>query len=130
MSVSTPFQEEAHQHLASGDVPAYMQALGQAARRAASELRRADTGLKNSALMAMAQRLAEARGRILDANAEDLQRGRQNGLESALLDRLALNDARIDAMIEGLQQVASLPDPVGEISDMRLVPVFKQGLRM
>ena len=58
MSVSTPFQEEAHQHLASGDVPAYMQALGQAARRAASELRRADTGLKNSALMAMAQRLA------------------------------------------------------------------------
>jgi len=103
-------------------VPAYMQALGQAARRAASELRRADTGLKNRALMAMAHRLTESRGQILDANADDLQRGRQNGLESALLDRLALNDARIDAMIEGLQQVAGLPDPVGEIGDMRYRP--------
>ena len=122
MSVSTPFQEEAHQHLSSGDVPAYMQALGQAARRSASQLRRADTGLKNSALMAMAQRVEAARGRILDANGEDLQRGRESGLESALLDRLALNDARIDAMIEGLHQVASLPDPVGELSDMRFRP--------
>ena len=79
MSVSTPFQEEAHQHLASGDVPAYMQALGQAARRSASQLRRADTGLKNSALMAMAQRVEAARGRILDANGEDLQRGFTGG---------------------------------------------------
>lgn len=122
MSVSTPFQEKAHQLLSAGDVPAYMQALGQAARGAASELRRADTGLKNSALMAMAQRLEEARGRILDANTEDLQRGRQKGLERALLDRLALNDSRVDAMIEGLHQVASLPDPVGEISDMRYRP--------
>lgn len=122
MSASTPFQDEAQQHLSDGNVPAYMQALGQAARRAASQLRRADTGLKNRALMAMAHRLTEARGQILDANADDLQRGRQNGLESALLDRLALNDARIDAMIEGLQQVAGLPDPVGEIGDMRYRP--------
>ncbi|HSP31479.1 MAG TPA: glutamate-5-semialdehyde dehydrogenase, partial [Halomonas sp.] len=122
MSVSTPFQDEAHQHLTAGNVPAYMQALGQAARQAASKLRRADTGLKNRALVAMAQRLTAARGRILDANAADLQRGQQNGLESALLDRLALNDARIDAMIEGLHQVAGLPDPVGEIGDMRYRP--------
>ncbi|NYS77910.1 MULTISPECIES: glutamate-5-semialdehyde dehydrogenase [Halomonadaceae] len=122
MSVSTPFQEEAHQHLSAGDVPAYVKALGQAARRAAGELRRADTGLKNRALMAMAQRMAEARDRILEANAEDLQRGRQNGLDSALLDRLALSDSRVDAMIEGLNQVASLPDPVGEMSDMRYRP--------
>lgn len=122
MSVSTPFQAEAQQHLSADNVPAYMQALGQAARRAARELRRADTGLKNRALMAMAQRLTEARASILDANATDLQRGQQNGLESALLDRLALNDARIDAMIEGLHQVAALPDPVGEMSDMRYRP--------
>lgn len=122
MSASTLFQDEALQHLSAGNVPAYMRALGQAARRAASELRRADTGLKNHALMAMAHRLAEAREQILDANAEDLQRGRQNDLECALLDRLALNDARIDAMIEGLQQVAGLPDPVGEIDDMRYRP--------
>ncbi|BBI62506.1 hypothetical protein HSBAA_38120 [Vreelandella sulfidaeris] len=106
----------------AGNVPAYMQALGQAARRAASELRRADTGLKNRTLLAIAQRLAEARARILDANDEDLQRGRENGLDSALLDRLALSDARVDAMIEGLQQVAGLPDPVGEIGDMRYRP--------
>lgn len=122
MSVSTPFHDQAQQHLAADNVPAYMQALGQAARSAASELRRADTGLKNRALFAMAERLKAAREGILEANAEDLQRGRQNGLESALLDRLALNDARIDAMIEGLQQVAALPDPVGEIDDMRYRP--------
>lgn len=122
MSVSTPFQDEAHQHLSAGNVPAYMQALGQAARRAASELRRADTGLKNRTLLAIAQRLAEARARILDANDKDLQRGRENGLDSALLDRLALSDARVDAMIEGLHQVAGLPDPVGEIGDMRYRP--------
>ncbi|MGE6607897.1 glutamate-5-semialdehyde dehydrogenase [Halomonas sp. NPDC076908] len=122
MSVSTPFQDEAQQHLTAGDVPAYMQALGRSARRAASELRRADTGLKNRALMAMAQRLMKSRESILGANAADLQRGQQSGLESALLDRLALNDARIDAMIEGLHQVAALPDPVGEISDMRYRP--------
>ena len=122
MSVSTPLQDEAQQHLSSDDVPAYMQALGQAARRAASELRRADTGLKNRALVAMAERLSQARGSILDANAADLQRGQESGLESALLDRLALNDTRIDAMISGLYEVAALPDPVGEISDMRYRP--------
>lgn len=122
MSVSTPFHDQAQQHLAADNVPAYMQALGQAARSAASELRRADTGLKNRALFAMAERLKAAREGILEANEEDLQRGRQSGLESALLDRLALNDARIDAMIEGLQQVAALPDPVGEIDDMRYRP--------
>lgn len=122
MSVSTPFQDETQQHLSSDNVPAYMKALGQAARRAASELRRADTGLKNRALFAMAERLSQARMSILDANAADLQRGQESGLESALLDRLALNDARIDAMIEGLHQVAALPDPVGEISDMRYRP--------
>lgn len=122
MSVSTPFQDEAQQHLTAGDVPAYMQALGRSARRAASELRRADSGIKNRALMAMAQQLTQSRDSILAANTADLQRGKQGGLESALLDRLALNDARIDAMIEGLHQVAALPDPVGEISDMRYRP--------
>ncbi|TVP50790.1 MAG: glutamate-5-semialdehyde dehydrogenase [Halomonas sp.] len=122
MSVLTPFQDESLQHLSDGNVPAYMQALGKAARRAASELRRADTGLKNRALEAIAQRLAQARGKILEANAADLQRGQESGLESALLDRLALNESRIDAMINGLHQVAALPDPVGEVSDMRYRP--------
>ena len=96
--------------------------VGQGARAAARELRRADTGLKNRALEAMASRLTASRQLILEANALDLQRGKETGLDAALLDRLALNDARIDAMVEGLHQVAALPDPVGEIDDMRYRP--------
>ncbi|MGO3055685.1 glutamate-5-semialdehyde dehydrogenase [Halomonas sp. AOP43-A1-21] len=122
MSVLTLFQDEAQQQLTSGDVGAYMQTLGKAARLAASELRRADTGIKNRALEAIASRVANARAAILTANTQDMQRGEDNGLDSALLDRLALNDARIDAMIEGLRQVATLPDPVGEIDDMSYRP--------
>ena len=90
MSVSTPLQDEAQQQLTAGDVPAYMQALGKAARSAASELRRADTGIKNRALESIAQQLMTARARILDANAQDMQRGKENGLDSALLDRWRL----------------------------------------
>ncbi|UYV20384.1 glutamate-5-semialdehyde dehydrogenase [Halomonas qaidamensis] len=115
-------QDEALQQLAGGDVSAYIQVLGQSARAAAKELRRVDTGLKNRALEAMALRLAASRQVILEANALDLQRGKESGLDTALLDRLALNDARIEAMIEGLHQVAALPDPVGEIDDMRYRP--------
>lgn len=122
MSVLAPFDDKAQQQLTAGDVPAYMQTLGKAARMAASALRRAETGIKNRALDAMADQLASARERILKANAEDLQRGKAAGLDSALLDRLALNDARIDAMIAGLRQVAALPDPVGEIDDMSYRP--------
>ncbi|WP_111414214.1 glutamate-5-semialdehyde dehydrogenase [Billgrantia lactosivorans] len=105
-----------------GDVVAYMNRLGQAARAAASQMRRAVTGDKNRALLAMAEQLQRRRGEILAANAGDLARGRDNGLEPALLDRLALNDARLDAMIEGLKQVAALPDPVGEIDGLRFRP--------
>jgi|UPI0002D7CB3C glutamate-5-semialdehyde dehydrogenase len=104
------------------DVVAYMAGLGQAARAAATQMRRAVTGDKNRALLAMAEHLQRRRGEILEANAADLARGRDNGLEAALLDRLALNDARIDAMIEGLEQVAALPDPVGEIEGLRYRP--------
>lgn len=122
MSGSNAFQDDAHQYLAAGDVPAYMQALGQAARQASSTLRCADTGVKNRALEAMAVRLTASRSVILEANARDMQRGQDNGLETALLDRLELNDARLDAMIDGLHQVAALPDPVGEIDDMTYRP--------
>ncbi|MFN2410019.1 MAG: glutamate-5-semialdehyde dehydrogenase [Halomonas sp.] len=122
MSVTTSFDADAKQSLEAGDVAAYMQSLGKAARQAASELRRADSGQKNRALCAMAARLDAARADVLVANSEDLSRGKENGLDAALLDRLALSDARIDAMIEGLNQVAALPDPVGEISDMRYRP--------
>ncbi|AIA75843.1 gamma-glutamyl phosphate reductase [Halomonas campaniensis] len=122
MSGSNAHQNIALQQLAAGNVPAYIQVLGQGARAAARELRRADTGLKNRALEAMASRLTASKQLILEANALDLQRGKETGLDAALLDRLALNDARIDAMVEGLHQVAALPDPVGEIDDMRYRP--------
>ncbi|WP_067097225.1 glutamate-5-semialdehyde dehydrogenase [Marinomonas atlantica] len=96
----------------------YMNEVGQKARAASRQLTRATTEQKNNALFAMADALESARPRLKEENAKDLENGKKKGLEAALLDRLELNDARIDGMIEGLKQVASLPDPVGEITDM------------
>ncbi|WP_139287895.1 glutamate-5-semialdehyde dehydrogenase, partial [Pseudomonas aeruginosa] len=76
----------------------------------------------NRALLAAADALDAARAELSHANEQDLAAGRANGLEPAMLDRLALTPARIDDMIEGLRQVATLPDPIGEIRDMRYVP--------
>lgn len=104
------------------DVTAYMNHLGQAARAAATRMRRASTAEKNRALLAMGEELERQRKVVLQANAADLARGRENGLDPALLDRLALDDARFDAMIEGLKQVAALPDPVGEIDGLHSRP--------
>ncbi|WNK19145.1 glutamate-5-semialdehyde dehydrogenase [Halomonas piscis] len=115
MSVSTALSD-------TTDIPAYMQAVGSAAREAAQGLRRADSGHKNGALEAMAERLDKAREAVLAANADDMQRGRDAGLDAALLDRLELTEARIDAMIAGLRQVAALPDPVGEVDGLRARP--------
>lgn len=96
----------------------YMNEVGQKARAASRLLTRATTEQKNKALFAMADALEHARPRLKEENAKDLENGKQKGLDAALLDRLELNDARIDGMIEGLKQVATLPDPVGEITDM------------
>ena len=104
------------------DVLAYMQRLGQAARDASRVLASAPTAQKNSALLAAANELDSARDSLLEANGKDMEAGRANGLDDAMLDRLELTPARIDEMIEGLRQVASLPDPIGEIQDMRYVP--------
>ncbi len=104
------------------DVEAYMERLGEAARAAATVMRRTPTGPKNAALLAMAKRLEAARDEVLAANARDLARGRDGGLDAALLDRLELTPGRFDAMLEGLEQVAALPDPVGEIDSLRYRP--------
>lgn len=104
------------------DVEAYMRALGERARGASRMLARATTAQKNRALHAMAEALDAARDTLEAANRRDLEAGRANGLDEALLDRLALTPARTDAMIEGLRQVAALPDPIGEIRDMRYLP--------
>jgi len=104
------------------DVAAYMAELGQQARAAAREVARSATAVRNQALLATAQALDAAREELAQANAKDLEAGRANGLDAAMLDRLELTPARIDTMIEGLRQVATLPDPVGEISDMTYRP--------
>ncbi|MFV0456461.1 MAG: glutamate-5-semialdehyde dehydrogenase [Pseudomonas sp.] len=100
----------------------YMTRLGRAAREASRVLVRASTAQKNRALQAAAGALDAARAELSAANEQDLASGRSNGLDEAMLDRLALTPARIDDMIEGLRQVATLPDPIGEIRDMRYLP--------
>lgn len=100
----------------------YMNRLGRAAREASRVLARASTAQKNRALQAAAAALDAARDELVSANERDLAGGRANGLDAAMLDRLALTPKVIDGMIEGLRQVAALPDPIGEIRDMRYMP--------
>ncbi|NWD70419.1 glutamate-5-semialdehyde dehydrogenase [Pseudomonas gingeri] len=100
----------------------YMTRLGRAAREASRVIGRASTAQKNRALLAAATALDAARGELNAANELDLAAARANGLEPALVERLALTPERIDGMIVGLRQVASLPDPVGAIRDMSYRP--------
>ena len=104
------------------DVTAYMARVGQQARAASRIIAKANTGVKNQALLAIATAIDAHRAELISANQKDMTAGRTNGLDAALLDRLELTPARIDAMIEGLQQVAALPDPVGEITGLNYRP--------
>lgn len=104
------------------NVAEYMQTLGEQARAASRAMARSSTKDKNRALTAIAAEIETQRATLRAANAEDMARGQENGLDAALLDRLELTDARIDGMLEGLEQVAALPDPVGEITDMKYRP--------
>jgi glutamate-5-semialdehyde dehydrogenase len=104
------------------DIKQYMQQVGQQARAASREMARANSNAKNAALLAIAAELEANAASIIEANGKDLAAGRERGLDEALLDRLALNEERIAGMAEGLQQIAALPDPVGEISDMNYRP--------
>lgn len=97
----------------------YMRTLGQAARQASRSVAAATAKQRNTALMAIRDAIVEHRQGLLDANGEDLARGESNGLEAPLMDRLALNDARIDSLIASLEQVAALPDPVGAIEGVK-----------
>jgi glutamate-5-semialdehyde dehydrogenase len=112
------------------DIQAYMDQTGAAARVAARGLARASTAQKNQALLAMADALDAARERLAQANRVDLDAGAAKGLEAALLDRLELTKGRVDAMIEGLHQIAALPDPVGAITDLNYRPSGIQVGRM
>jgi len=104
------------------DVKQYMQQVGQKARAAARAMARADTNAKNAALSAMADALLAGEATLVAANQKDLHAGKAQGLDAAMLDRLALDSARIAAMAEGLRQIAALPDPVGQIADMNFRP--------
>ncbi|MBU3069781.1 glutamate-5-semialdehyde dehydrogenase [Aestuariicella sp. G3-2] len=104
------------------NVKAYMAEVGRKAREASRAIAAATTGDKNRALLATAEALQASKAELMAANAEDLQAGRENGLDDALLDRLEITPAGFDGMIEGLRQVAALPDPCGEITDMSFRP--------
>jgi glutamate-5-semialdehyde dehydrogenase len=104
------------------DVAQYMTQLGEQARAASRLMARADTDSKNKALLAMAEAIDARREALAEANRTDMENGRDKGLDDALLDRLELTPARIDGMIEGLRQVAALPDPIGAIRDMSYRP--------
>lgn len=94
----------------------------EAAHRAAGELAVTSTVIKNKALLAMADALEAGAAEILAANAKDMEAGRANNMKESMLDRLALSQVRINAMAEGLRQVAQLEDPVGNVLDGRRLP--------
>ena len=104
------------------DVKQYMQVVGERARAAAREIAKADTGKKNKALEYIADAIDAAKESLGVENQKDMLAGAEKGLDAALLDRLELTPARIDAMSEGLRQMIALPDPVGSISDMNYRP--------
>ena len=106
----------------SESIRAWIDASGRNARLASKEIAQASTGTKNAALEAMAQRISSDAQNILAANAKDLDAAHASGLSSALLDRLELTPDRVNAMAEGLTQIAALPDPVGQIDDMNARP--------
>ncbi len=99
-----------------------MQTLGLQAREASRALSRAGTNVKNHALQLIASEIRKSSDSLKQQNKLDLEAGEAKGLDAALLDRLELTDARIEGMAEGLEQIASLADPVGEISNMNYRP--------
>ncbi|TWI61561.1 glutamate-5-semialdehyde dehydrogenase [Pseudoduganella lurida] len=100
----------------------YMQALGQRARAASRAMARASSATRNRALELIAQAIEREADALRAANRQDMDAALANGLAPALLDRLALSDKAIATMIEGLRQIVALPDPVGEISNMKTRP--------
>jgi len=100
-----------------GDLHSAMQDMGRAARAAARELARAGTEAKNRALAAMAASMRSESPGILRANAQDVKKARKDGCDAAFVDRLTLTPALVEQMAAGVEQVASLPDPVGAISE-------------
>ncbi len=112
------------------DIHARMQHIGAAARVASHAIAAADTLTKNAALLAIAKVIRRDAAALKAANAEDRAAATAAGLDAVMLDRLALSDAMIAAMAQGLEQIAALPDPIGEISELRYRPSGIQVGRM
>lgn len=106
----------------SKDINHYMNRLGAAAKSAAGDLATVSSEVKNNALLYMSEALDSRRNEILQNNKVDLDKAKDKAIGDALIDRLELTDERIDGMISGLKIVASLPDPVGEIEEMKPTP--------
>ncbi len=112
------------------DIQSYMHSVGKAARHAARSIAKTETAAKNHALMTMAEVVERDRSRLGEANARDVAAAQARGLDAALIDRLTLTPKSIAAMAQGLREIAQLPDPVGEISDLRYRPSGIQVGRM
>jgi glutamate-5-semialdehyde dehydrogenase len=104
------------------DIKLYINQVGQRARTASRAMAKADTGVKNQALALIAAAIRRDAALLRAANEQDLAVARANGLADAMLDRLTLSDQAIATMIEGLEQIIALPDPIGEISNMKYRP--------
>lgn len=104
------------------NIKVYMQAVGQNARSASRLMAKADTASKNRALIAMADAIRRDEKNLLEANARDLENAKAKGLGSAMVDRLALSSKSIASMADGLLQIAALPDPIGQMSDLNYRP--------
>ena len=104
------------------NIKEYMNDLGVKARKAGREISRTESGKKNWALLEIAEVIKASADVLVSENQKDLVAGKANGLDAAMLDRLALTPKSIQAMVEGLKQVAALPDPVGEITDLSYRP--------
>jgi len=104
------------------NIDQYMTDLGRRARVASRAMARASTAAKNAALVAVATAIERERETLKAANARDLARAREKGHDAAFIDRLTLSDKALNTMVEGLRQVASLADPIGEISGLKFRP--------
>ncbi|HTD04587.1 glutamate-5-semialdehyde dehydrogenase [Undibacterium sp.] len=104
------------------DIKQYMSDVGLRARKASRAMAKADTAAKNLALSLIAAAIRRDAATLRAANEKDLDAARANGLAPALLDRLTLSDKAIATMAEGLEQIVSLADPIGEISNMKYRP--------
>jgi glutamate-5-semialdehyde dehydrogenase len=104
------------------DITDYMQTTGRQARAASRAMARADSATRNRALLLIADAIERDAPQLVEANARDLDAARAAGLAPALLDRLALSSAAIRTMVDGLRQIVALPDPIGEISNMKFRP--------